>query len=186
MKIKIIAVIIIIIMAIMIIMTIVIIITINTFLIVFSSVLNQSFFFKSVIFVTCLVVFVCATFFVCTSSNPLRECPRAGRFRATLLLRTTCMPSHILKRVTSVSVYLTKTKTKTNAMEMEAFQNNDTVTRETSACDLQHSKCVCDVSSHQSMTSHLALNCIEFPVMIESGKRNHSNGTLKRLCGEDP
>jgi len=35
--------------------------------------------------------------------GPLRECPRAGRFRATLLLRTTCMRSCCNWRTTSES-----------------------------------------------------------------------------------
>jgi len=47
-------------------------------------------------------------------NGPLRECPRAGRFRATLLLRTTCMHSCCNWSASCVAAQQTKNQPKTS------------------------------------------------------------------------
>jgi len=73
---------------------------------------ENNLFFRCVPFIHVVMDLCCVLFLfylhICVCvwlqvQGPLRECPRAGRFRATLLLRTTCMRSCCNWRTTSES-----------------------------------------------------------------------------------
>jgi len=58
-----------------------------------------------VLFLFCLSIFLC----VCLQlQGPLRECPQAGRFRASLLLHTTCVRSWCNWHASCVAGKITK------------------------------------------------------------------------------
>ena len=84
--------------------------------------------------------------------GPLRECPRAGRFRATLLLRTICMRSQRLKGVSGVASH-----TQTNKQTFEVRVNLPTLCVSKARCGFQQ-VCILILMKFRKLIQNLVQN----------------------------